>query len=49
MPLVAMTIKVNGSHNKDYPNQSVPALYHLIGQECIDSFGKINQLINQVN
>ena len=22
---------------------------HLIGQECIDSFGKINQLINQVN
>ena len=23
--------------------------YILIGQECIDSFGKINQLINQVN
>ena len=22
---------------------------HLIGQECIDSFGKINQLINQIN
>ena len=29
------------------PNQSVPTIwYHLIGQECIDPFGKINQLIS---